>query len=126
MNIGLKGFSETVVSDSNTAKTMGSGDLDVFATPCMIALIEKAANESLKEFLEEGQGTVGTLMSVSHIAATPVGMKVTAETELLEIDRKRLVFSVKAFDEKDLIGEGKHERFIITNEKFMSKVNSKI
>ena len=122
LEIGLKGKVETVVSHLNTAKSMGSGDLDVFATPCMIALMEKSANESILPFLEDGQGSVGTLISTSHISPTALGGKVTAESEIVEIDRKRIVFRVKAFDDKGLIGEGRHERFIIDNKKFMSKI----
>ncbi len=125
LKVGLIGTSETVVSNENTAITMGSGDLKVFATPCMIALIEKSANDCVRSCLEIGQGTVGTLVNVTHVAATPLNMKVKAESELVEVDRKRLVFKVKASDERGIIGEGVHERFIIDNEKFMGKVNSK-
>lgn len=125
MEIGIKGRAETVVTHENTAKFVGSGELEVFATPQMIALMEQAAASSVAPRLEEGQGTVGTLLNVSHDAATPLGMKVWAETELVEIDRRRLVFEVKAFDECGLIGKGKHERFIISNDKFLAKVNAK-
>lgn len=125
MEIGIKGRAETVVNHENTAKFVGSGELEVFATPQMIALMEQAAASSVAPRLEEGQGTVGTLLNVSHDAATPLGMKVWAETELVEIDRRRLVFEVKAFDECGLIGKGKHERFIISNDKFLAKVNAK-
>ena len=125
MEIGIKGKVETVVNETNTAKFVGSGSLDVFATPNMVGLMEQAAQMSVAPYLEEGQGTVGTLLNVSHDAATPLGMKVWAETELVEIDRRRLVFEVKAFDECGLIGKGKHERFIISNDKFLSKVNAK-
>ena len=125
MEIGIKGRAETVVNENNTAKSVGSGLLDVFATPNMIALMEQAAQASVAPFLEEGQGTVGTKLDVSHDAATPLGMKVWAESELVEIDRRRLVFEVKAFDECGMIGQGRHERFIISNEKFLAKVNAK-
>ena len=94
MEIGIKGRAETVVTHENTAKFVGSGELEVFATPQMIALMEQAAASSVAPQLEEGQGTVGTLLNVSHDAATPLGMKVWAETELIEIDRRRLVFEV--------------------------------
>ena len=117
MEIGIKGRAETVVNHENTAKFVGSGELEVFATPQMIALMEQAAASSVAGELEEGQGTVGTLLNVSHDAATPLGMKVWAETELVEVDRRRLVFG--------LIGQGKHERFIIQNDKFLAKVNAK-
>ena len=125
MEIGIKGQVETVVNENNTAKFVGSGSLDVFATPNMIGLMEQASQASVAPFLEEGQGTVGTKIEVSHDAATPLGMKVWAESELIEIDRRRLVFEVKAYDECGLIGQGRHERFIIQNEKFLAKVNAK-
>ena len=94
------------VTDKNTAKTMKSGELNVYATPAMIALMEQAAYTSVADELEEGQGSVGTLMNVKHISATPVGMEVTAKSELVEIDGRRLVFQVEAFDERGKIGEG--------------------
>ena len=125
MEIGIKGRAETVVSEKNTAGAVGSGLLDVFATPYMIALMEQAAQTSVAPYLEAGKGTVGTKLDVTHDAATPLGMKVWAETELVEIDRRRLVFKVAAFDERGLIGHGTHERFIIDNEKFFAKVNAK-
>lgn len=125
MVIGTKGKIETVVNEHNTAKFAGSGSLDVFATPNMICLMEQAAQASVADYLEEGQGTVGTKIEVTHDAATPLGMKVWAESELVEIDRRRLVFEVAAYDECGLIGKGRHERFIIQNDKFLAKVNAK-
>lgn len=125
LTVGIKGKAVTTADDTNSAASMGSGLLPVFATPSMIALIEKAACESVAPELEEGSGTVGTLLNVKHLAATPLGMKVTAETELIEIDRRRLVFKVEAYDEKEKIGEGIHERFIINNEKFLTKCEAK-
>lgn len=125
MVIGTKGKIETVVNEYNTAKFAGSGSLDVFATPNMICLMEQAAQASVADYLEEGQGTVGTKIEVTHDAATPLGMKVWAESELVEIDRRRLVFEVAAYDECGLIGKGRHERFIIQNDKFLAKVNAK-
>ena len=113
------------VTDKNTAKTMKSGELNVYATPAMIALMEQAAYTSVADQLEEGQGSVGTLMNVKHISATPVGMEVTAKSELVEIDGRRLVFQVEAFDERGKIGEGEHERFIVDNVKFQQKADSK-
>ena len=113
------------VTDKNTAKTMKSGELNVCATPAMIALMEQAAYTSVADELEEGQGSVGTLMNVKHISATPVGMEVTAKSELVEIDGRRLVFQVEAFDERGKIGEGEHERFIVDNVKFQQKADGK-
>lgn len=125
MNPGIKGIGEVVVTEELTAMRIGSGLLPVYATPMMIALMENTAANSVQPYLEEGQGTVGTRVDVSHLAATPLGMTVRVETELTEIDRRRLVFSVHAFDDAGLIGEGTHERFIVNNEKFMLKANSK-
>lgn len=126
LEAGIKGTKEIMVTNENTAKTMGSGNLDVFATPAMIALMENTAYESVAAELEEGSGTVGTALNVKHVAATPVGMKVTCETELIKVDGRALTFSVKAFDEKGLIGEGEHERFIVFNEKFQAKADAKL
>lgn len=122
---GIKGRKSVTVSEANTAKTMGSGTLDVFATPAMIALIEQAAYTSVASELEPGWGSVGTALNVQHLSATPVGMTVTAETDLVEVDRRRLVFSAQVFDETGLVGQGTHERFLVENEKFQSKANAK-
>ena len=123
LETGIKGKKEIIVTNELTAKTFKSGTLDVYATPAMIALMEDVAFESVASELEEGNGTVGTLINVKHVAATPVGMKVTCESELTKIDGRALTFSVKAFDECGLIGEGVHERFIINEEKFQAKAN---
>jgi len=125
LTVGMKGKAETVVSEKNTAKIMGSGTLDVFATPAMVALMEEAAWKCVAEALDPGMGTVGTSMQVKHLSATPLGMRVTAECELIEVDGRRLVFTVQASDEAGLIGTGTHERFIIAEEKFMAKTESK-
>lgn len=123
---GIKKSSECVVTKGLTAKIMGSGELDVYATPAMIALMEQTAYQSVSGALEEGAGTVGTLMNVKHVAASPIGMKITCQTELVEVDGRKLTFHVEAYDEKGLIGEGTHERFIIMNEKFQQKADSKL
>ena len=125
LKTGIKGIASETVTVENCAKTVGSGELEVYATPSMIALVEKAAWMSVAEYLEEGQGTVGTKLNVSHVSATPVGMKVWCETELIEMDGRRLVFDVKAYDEAGLIGEGTHERFIVWNERFQQKADGK-
>ncbi|MDO5096585.1 MAG: thioesterase family protein [Peptostreptococcaceae bacterium] len=125
LKIGIKGRQEITVCENNSAKTLGSGTLDVFATPAMIALMEKTAWMSVSEFLPEGDGTVGISLDIKHIAATPLGMKVYCESELVEIDERKLKFELKAYDEKGLIGEGMHERFIINNRKFQEKTDSK-
>lgn len=126
LEIGIKGKQELTVTTENTAKAMGSGTLEVFATPAMIALMEKTAYESVAGELEDGSGTVGTALNVKHVSASPVGMKITCETELVKIDGRALTFSVKAYDEKGLIGEGEHERFIVYNEKFQAKADAKL
>lgn len=126
LETGIHGIKEIMVDDSNTAKTMGSGELNVFATPAMIALMENTAYHSVAEKLDEGTGTVGTMINVSHVAATPVGMKVTCKTTLIEVDGRALTFKVEAYDEKGLIGEGTHQRFIVFNEKFQAKADSKL
>lgn len=126
LEVGIKGHKEIVVTQENTAKAMGSGTLDVFATPSMIALMENTAFESVQPELEEGSGTVGTALNVKHVSATPVGMKVTCDTELIKVDGRALTFSVKAYDETGLIGEGEHERFIIFADKFQAKANAKL
>ena len=123
--IGLKGHLEQTVTEEVTADRIGSGLVKVFATPMMIALIEQTCNESVVPYLEPGQGTVGTHVDVSHCAATPVGMRVWCDSELVEVDRRRLVFAVKAYDECGLIGEGRHERFIIDSAKFQAKIDAK-
>ena len=104
LTLGIKGKEETLVTEANSAKTMGSGTLDVFATPAMTALMEKTAWKSVAPYLEEGMGTVGTLLQITHDAPTPLGMKVWCESELTEIDGRRLVFSVSAYDETGKIG----------------------
>ena len=96
LETGIQGRAETLVSKENTAASMGSGNLEVFATPCMVALMEEASQCSVAPFLGEGESTVGTKLCVSHDAATPVGMKVWAESTLTEIDGRRLVFEVRA------------------------------
>ena len=125
LTTGIKGREEAVVSESNSAKTMGSGTLDVFATPAMIALMEQTAWKSIVPHLEEGYGSVGIRLDVTHDAPTPFGMKVWCESELVEVDGRRLVFRVDAYDEKGKIGGGLHERFVIQNEKFQAKANQK-
>ena len=115
-----------MVTEALTAKAMGSGELSVYATPAMIALMEETAYKSVSAELEEGAGSVGTLMNVEHVSASPVGMKITCKSELVEVDGRKLVFSVEAYDEKGLIGRGRHERFIIQNEKFQKKAEEKL
>ena len=123
---GLIGEASVQVSEGNTAQAYGSGLLPVFATPAMIALMEEAAVNCTEGCLEPVSSTVGTSLTVCHLAATPLGLRVRAQAELLEVAGRRLVFKVQAFDDHELIGEGTHERFIIKVDKFMAKVQAKI
>ncbi len=125
MELGIKGTAETVVVYENTAAAVGSGALEVFFTPSMIALMEKASRELVQPYLEEGQSTVGTRLEVSHVAASPIGAHIHAESTLVEIDRRMLTFEVKAYADGELIGEGRHQRCIIYAERFMEKALAK-
>ena len=122
MEVGLKYESTVVVSPSNTAATLGSGDMDVFATPAMVALMENAAMLAVTAHLPEGSATVGTQMNTSHIKASPLGATITASAELTEVEGRKLTFAVKAWDEKGTIGEGVHTRFVVDRERFLSKL----
>ncbi|MBQ0054075.1 MAG: thioesterase family protein [Bacteroidales bacterium] len=125
IEIGIKGHQETTVTAADVASSVGSGTLQVFATPIMVALMEKAAFLSIEPFLERGQSSVGTRINIEHVRSTAMGKKVWAESEIIAVDRRKLSFKVAAYDEKGLIGQGEHERFIIDIEKFLSKVESK-
>ncbi len=125
LQTGIKGSIELTVTLDKCAGAVGSGELDVFATPAMIALIEETCWRSVAPYLEPGEGTVGTALNVRHLSATPVGLTVRCETELTLVDRRRLVFEVKVYDPFGLVGEGTHERFVIQVEKFLKKVNEK-
>lgn len=122
---GLKGRQQVKVSEENSAAVMGSGTLKVFATPAMIALMEKTAWKSVAEHLRQGEGTVGTALDIRHTAATPLGMTVTCESELTAVDGRKLTFHVVARDEAGVVGEGEHQRFVVNNEKFQAKADSK-
>ncbi len=121
LHTGLKGTKTDVVTDQNTAIRYGSGGAAVYATPAMVGLMEAACLSAVDPLLPEGMATVGISLNIRHLAATPVGMSVRAEAELIEIDKKRLVFAVQAFDDKEKIGEGSHDRFIIDLDKFLKK-----
>ncbi len=125
IKVGVKNkVSERVVYEK-TAKAMGSGLQPVYATPCMVALMEKCCCESVIPYLEEGLATVGTAINIKHLSATPMEREVYVESVLKEVDRRRLVFEVTAYDEAGKIGEGEHERFIIDTEKFLKKAQEK-
>ena len=126
ITIGMNGTAENTVERSDTAYEVGSGDLLVFATPCMVALMEGAACNAIAAAMPEGKTSVGTMLNISHIAATPVGMDVRAEAEVTEIDGNTITFTVSAYDESGKIGEGIHKRVIITAQKFLDKVYAKL
>ena len=121
LEIGMKGTAETVVTLDNTAKAFTSGALEVFATPAMIALMEETCWKMVQPELEEGLGSVGTKVTVSHMAPSAIGSTILCEATLIETDGRKLVFEVVCSDENGMIGMGTHERFIINNEKFMAK-----
>lgn len=122
LKVGLKYKETKTVTINDTASVFGSGAAEVFATPMMIGLMEAASMNAVKEYLPQGFSTVGISVNIKHLSATAVGKKVWAEAELVEVDRKRLVFKVDAYDEDKKIGEGTHERFIIDEQKFMDKL----
>lgn len=123
--VDIKGEASGVVTEHNTAVAYGSGGVKVFATPAMIGLMEKAALTSVEPHLESGMTTVGTRVDVQHLAATPIGMKVTAVSELVAVEGKRLLFKVEAMDEVEVVGRGTHERYIVPEEKFLSRASAK-
>lgn len=122
---GLKYTSSVTVDKGNCASAVGSGGLDVFATPSMVALMENAAMNAVAPYLPKGSTTVGSEISVSHNRPTGVGAVVSATAELLEVEGRKLLFKVVAGDDAGLIGEGTHVRFVVDVERFMSKVASK-
>ena len=125
LKAGIKGEATVAVTESNTAASMGSGLLAVFATPSMIALMEQAAFTCVAPALEEGCGTVGTKLELEHTAPTPVGMTVRCESELVAVEGRRLVFRVTLCDDAGPVGGGMHERFVINDAKFTAKAQAK-
>ena len=125
ITVGMTGEAFTTVERADTAYEVGSGDLLVYATPCMVALMEGAACEAISP-LPEGKTSVGTEISVSHKAATPVGMDIRAEAEVTAVDGNTITFRVAAYDEAGLIGEGTHKRVVISSQRFLDKVYSKL
>lgn len=124
--IGLKGEARTMTEREDTALEVGSGSLLVYATPCMVALMEGAACEALKDLLPEDKTSVGTALEISHISATPVGLEVWAEAEVTAVDGNTVTFQVTAFDEAGKIGEGTHKRVIINTQRFLDKTYAKL
>lgn len=125
LQTGVRGRQTQAVTPENTARAIGSGTLDVFATPALVALAEKTCWQSVASLLDEGCGTVGTKLALEHTAPTPVGMRVTCESELTAVEGRRLVFAVRLFDEAGPVGGGTHERFIVSDAKFSAKAQAK-
>ena len=124
--IGMKGAVSTLVERADTAYEVGSGSLLVYATPCMVALMEGAACEAIAEAMPEEKTSVGIALDISHIAATPVGMEVRAEAEVTQVEGNTITFQVTAFDEAGKMGEGTHKRAIVTAQRFLDKVYAKL
>jgi predicted thioesterase len=124
--IGTKGSATLVVAEEHTAPRVGSGRIHVLATPVMINLIEAAALHACEDMLPAGHQSLGTRLAVSHIAATPLGMRVTATAEVVRVDGRNISFAVSARDERDLIGEGQHDRVVVNVERFDKRVQEKI
>ena len=122
MEIGLTYTSTLVVSKDHVAAVMGSGDLHVFATPAMVALMENAAMLAVAEHLPEGSTTVGAVMNTSHVKPSPVDESIKATAVLTEVEGRKLTFEIKAEDSKGVIGEAVHVRYIVDRERFMSKL----
>lgn len=126
ITVGMKGEAATLVERADTALEVGSGSLLVYATPCMVALMEGAACEAIEGCLPENKTSVGTMLSVSHLSATPVGLEVRAEAEVTAVEGSKISFKLTAYDEAGKIGEGTHERIVITSQKFLDKVYNKL
>lgn len=123
---GIKNTLTIKVTEDKTAKVMGSGILDVFATPSMVALMEQTAAESVQPHLDEGITSVGTKINVDHLSADPVGIDVTCESTLIEVDGRKLCFDITVSDKHGVVGKAYHERFLIKSESFMAKTNAKL
>lgn len=125
LQTGIHGKATVRVTDANVASSVGSGAVDVFSTPSMVLLMEEAAVDALRPYIEEGESTVGSAVNVRHISPTPIGLEVTATATLTEIDGRRLVFQVEAHDGIDKIGEGTHERFLVSVDRFITRAREK-
>ena len=126
ITVGLKAEVCTLVEREDTAKEVGSGDLLVYATPCMVALMEGAACDAIADCLKDTETTVGTALNIEHIAATPVGLEVRAEAEVTAVEGKVITFAVAAYDEVGQIGKGTHKRVIVNTQKFLEKAYDKL
>ncbi|MGI6163060.1 MAG: thioesterase family protein [Bacillota bacterium] len=119
--IGARGTKSVEVTESTLASFTGSGAVDVFSTPNLVLLMEEACVEAIRDYLEEGETTVGTLVDINHLPATPPGLQVTATGILTQVEGRKLVFQVEAYDDVEKVGEGIHERFLVHREKFTAK-----
>ena len=126
ITVGLTGTVSTLVEREDTAAEVGSGSLLVYATPCMVALMEGAACEAIAEALPEGKTSVGIELNISHISATPVGLEVRAEAEVTAVEGSIITYQISAYDEKGKIGEGTHKRAVISTERFLEKTYAKL
>lgn len=126
ISVGMKGTASTLVEREDTALEVGSGSLLVYATPCMVALMEGAACDAISNVLTEDKSSVGIALDISHLSATPVGLEVRAEAEVTSVDGNIITFQVTAFDESGKIGEGTHKRAVISTQKFLDKAYSKL
>ena len=126
ITVGMKATVETAVEREDTAAEVGSGSLLVYATPCMVALMEGAACEAIAEAMGENQTTVGIALNIEHLSATPVGMEVRAEAEVTAVEGKVITFEIHAFDESGEIGKGTHKRCIVNSQKFLEKAYAKL
>jgi predicted thioesterase len=126
VKVGLKNAVSEEVTTEKTAQAMGSGSLPVYATPAMTCLMEKAATEAVEHLMPDGWTTVGISLHVAHKAATPVGLTVRAEAEVTAVEGRKIVFTVRAYDDKEEIGVGTHERFAVAKEKFLAKAAGKV
>ncbi len=125
LEAGILGHGTQAVTPENTARALGSGTLEVFATPALVALAEKTCWQSVAPYLEAGSGSVGTKLELEHSAPTPVGMTVSCDSELIAVDGRKLTFSVTLRDERGPVGGGMHERFIVNDAKFAAKAEAK-
>ncbi len=123
---GMKGEASTTVEREDTAYEVGSGSLLVYATPCMVALMEGAACEAIAPALPEDKTSVGTALNITHLSATPVGLEVRAEAEVTEVDGNMVTFQITAYDESGKIGEGTHKRAIVNTQRFLDKAYAKL
>lgn len=126
ITVGMKGSVSSFVEREDSALEVGSGSLLVYATPCMVALMEGAACEAIAAALPDTKTSVGTELNISHISATPIGLEVRAEAEVTAVDGNTITFQVTAFDEAGKIGEGIHKRVVVSTQRFLDRAYTKL